>query len=56
VYGNDVDILILNVEYQSKDRLAVQISPAKVVSFSEGCGTKLANFSQRGFDTYHPKA
>ncbi|KAF3002441.1 hypothetical protein E8E13_004413 [Curvularia kusanoi] len=28
VYGNDVDVLNLKVEYQSKDRLAVNISPA----------------------------
>ena len=32
VYGNDVDVLNLKVEYQSKDRLAVNISPAYLVS------------------------
>lgn len=32
VYGNDVDVLNLRVEYQSKDRLAVNISPAYLVS------------------------
>lgn len=32
VYGNDVDVLSLKVEYQSKDRLAVNISPAYLVS------------------------
>ena len=31
VYGNDVEVLNLKVEYQSEDRLAVQISPANVV-------------------------
>lgn len=31
VYGNDVDVLNLKVEYQSKDRLAVNISPAYLV-------------------------
>ena len=31
VYGNDVDVLSLKVEYQSKDRLAVNISPAYLV-------------------------
>lgn len=35
VYGNDVDVLNLKVEYQSKDRLAVNISPAYLVSRSE---------------------
>ncbi len=32
VYGNDVDVLNLKVEYQSKDRLAINISPANLVS------------------------
>lgn len=32
VYGTDVDVLNLNVEYQSKDRLAINISPAYLVS------------------------
>ena len=31
VYGNDVDVLNLKVEYQSKDRLAVNISPKYLV-------------------------
>jgi alpha-glucosidase len=31
VYGNDVDVLNLKVEYQSKDRLAVNISPRYLV-------------------------
>lgn len=31
VYGNDVDVLNLKVEYQSKDRLAVSIEPAYLV-------------------------
>lgn len=31
VYGNDVDVLNLKVEYQSKDRLAINISPAYLV-------------------------
>jgi alpha-glucosidase len=31
VYGNDVDVLDLKVEYQSKDRLAVNISPRYLV-------------------------
>jgi alpha-glucosidase len=32
VYGNDVDVLNFKVEYQSKNRLAVNISPAYLVS------------------------
>ncbi|KAF2681021.1 glycoside hydrolase family 31 protein [Lentithecium fluviatile CBS 122367] len=32
VYGNDVDVLNLKIEYQSESRLAVQISPANVDS------------------------
>jgi alpha-glucosidase len=32
VYGNDVETLNLKVEYQSENRLAVQIYPANVVS------------------------
>lgn len=35
VYGNDVDVLNLKVEYQSKDRLAVNISPAYLVGLIE---------------------
>lgn len=31
VYGNDIDVLNLKVEYQSKDRLAINISPAYLV-------------------------
>lgn len=31
VYGNDVEVLNLKVEYQSENRLAVQIAPANVV-------------------------
>jgi hypothetical protein len=31
VYGNDVEVLNLKVEYQSANRLAIQISPAHVV-------------------------
>jgi hypothetical protein len=31
VYGNDVEVLNLKVEYQSENRLAVQITPANVV-------------------------
>jgi hypothetical protein len=34
VYGNDVDVLNLRVEYQSENRLAVQITPANVVRLS----------------------
>jgi alpha-glucosidase len=43
VYGNDVDVLNLKVEYQSKDRLAVNISPAHLVSqaFAIQCISKL---------------
>jgi alpha-glucosidase len=33
-YGNDVGVLNLKVEYQAKDRLAVNISPAYLVSAS----------------------
>lgn len=32
VYGNDVDVLTLKVEYQSKNRLAVKIEPAYLVN------------------------
>lgn len=33
VYGNDVEVLNLKVEYQAKSRLAINISPAHVVSY-----------------------
>lgn len=33
VYGTDVEILNLKVEYQAANRLAINISPANVVSF-----------------------
>jgi alpha-glucosidase len=32
VYGNDVEVLNLKVEYQAQSRLAVNISPAYIVS------------------------
>jgi alpha-glucosidase len=32
VYGNDVEVLNLKVEYQAQNRLAVNISPAYIVS------------------------
>ena len=32
VYGNDIEVLNLKVEYQSANRLAINISPANVVS------------------------
>ena len=32
VFGNDVEVLKLNVEYQSANRLAINISPAHTVS------------------------
>lgn len=32
VYGNDIKVLNLQVEYQSADRLAINISPANIVS------------------------
>lgn len=32
VYGNEVEVLNLKVEYQSANRLAVSISPANIVS------------------------
>lgn len=32
VYGNDVEVLNLEVEYQSAHRLAINISPANIVS------------------------
>jgi alpha-glucosidase len=33
VYGNDVEVLNLKVEYQAKSRLAINISPAYVVGY-----------------------
>jgi alpha-glucosidase len=32
VYGNDISVLNLKVEYQAANRLAINISPANVVS------------------------
>lgn len=45
VYGNDVDVLNLRVEYQSKDRLAVNISPAYLVNQTRkfGCNWRLTS-------------
>lgn len=36
VYGSDVDVLNLKVEYQSKDRLAINISPKYLVRMVSG--------------------
>lgn len=33
VYGNDIEVLNLQVEYQSANRLAVNIAPANIVSY-----------------------